>query len=32
MRWPTDIKNDEGVPLDKEINMILSRVCGLAAR
>jgi hypothetical protein len=36
-RWPIDVKNvgqvnDEGVPLDKEINMRLSRVCGLAAR
>jgi hypothetical protein len=36
-RWPTDVKNvgqvnDEGVPLNKEINMRLSRVCGLAAR
>jgi hypothetical protein len=35
MRWLIDIKNvgqinDEGVPLDKEINMRLSRVCGLA--
>jgi hypothetical protein len=37
MRWPTDVKNvgqvnDEGVPLDDEINTRLSRVCGLAAR
>jgi hypothetical protein len=24
--------NDEGVPLDKEVNTILSRVCGLAAQ
>jgi hypothetical protein len=24
--------NDEGVPLDMEVNMRLSRVCGLAAR
>jgi hypothetical protein len=37
MKWPTYINNvgqvnDEGVPLDKEINMKLSRVCGLAAR
>jgi hypothetical protein len=37
MKWPIDINNvgqvnDEGVPLDKEINMKLSRVCGLAAR
>jgi hypothetical protein len=36
MRWPTDVKNavqinDEGVPLDKEINTRLSRVCGLVA-
>jgi hypothetical protein len=23
--------NDEGVPLDTEVNMRLSRVCGLAA-
>jgi hypothetical protein len=37
MRWPTNVKNvgqvnDEGVPLDKEINTRLSRVCGLASR
>jgi hypothetical protein len=37
MRWPTVVKNvgqvnDEGIPLDKEINMRLSRICGLAAR
>jgi hypothetical protein len=37
MRWPTDVKNvgqvnHEGVPLDKEINTRLSRVCGLAVR
>jgi hypothetical protein len=24
--------NDEGVPLDKEVNVRLSKVCGLAAR
>jgi hypothetical protein len=24
--------NDEGLPLDTRVNMILSRVCGLAAR
>jgi hypothetical protein len=37
MRCPTDIRNvgqvnDEGVPLEKEINMRLSRVYGLAIR
>jgi hypothetical protein len=37
MLWPTNIKNvgqvsDDGLPLDREINMRLSRVCGLAAR
>jgi hypothetical protein len=37
MRWPTDVMNvgqvnDEGVPLDKEVNTWLSRVYGLAAR
>jgi hypothetical protein len=36
-KWPTDVKNvgqvkDEGVPLGKEINTRLSRICGLAAR
>jgi hypothetical protein len=35
MRWPTDVMNigqvnDEHVPLDKEANTRLSRVCGLA--
>jgi hypothetical protein len=37
MRWPTDIKNvvqvnDEDIPLDKEINMRLSRFCGLGGQ
>jgi predicted nucleotide-binding protein (sugar kinase/HSP70/actin superfamily) len=37
MRWLTDVKNigqinDEGVPMDKVINMRLSRVCGLATQ
>jgi hypothetical protein len=37
MKWATDVKNvgqvnDEGVPLDKEINTRLSRVCGLATQ
>jgi hypothetical protein len=36
-RWPTDIKivvqvNDEDIPLDKEINMRLSRFCGLGGQ
>jgi hypothetical protein len=35
--YPTDVMNvgqvnDEGVPLDKKINIRLSRVCGLAAQ
>jgi hypothetical protein len=35
-KWPTYVKdvgevNDDGLPLDKEINTSLSRVCGLAA-
>jgi hypothetical protein len=37
MKWPTDVMivgqvNDEGVPLDTKMNMILPRVCVLAAR
>jgi hypothetical protein len=37
MTWPTNIMrvgqiNDEGVPLDTEVNTRLSRVCGLAAQ
>jgi hypothetical protein len=37
MKWPTDVMNVgqvnyEGVPLDTEVNMKLSRVCGLAVR
>jgi Fe2+ transport system protein B len=37
MSWPTDIMsvgevNDEGIPLDRRVNMKLSRVCGLAVR
>jgi hypothetical protein len=36
MRWPTDEinvgqVNDEGVPLDMEVNMRLCRVYGVAA-
>jgi hypothetical protein len=35
MSWPIDVMsvgevNDEGLPLDMEVNMRLSRVCGLA--
>jgi hypothetical protein len=37
MRWPTDVKNvgqvnDEGLPLYKEINTRLPKVCRLATR
>jgi hypothetical protein len=37
MMWPTDVMkvghvNDEGVPLDMDVNTTLSKVCGLAAR
>jgi hypothetical protein len=37
MKWPTDVMNvvqvnDEDVPLEREVNTILSMVCGLAAR
>jgi hypothetical protein len=37
MKWPTDIinvgqVNDEGVPLDTNVNTRLSRVCGLATQ
>jgi hypothetical protein len=37
MTWPANIMrvgqiNDEGVPLDTEVNTRLSRVCGLAAQ
>jgi hypothetical protein len=37
MRWTTYVMNvghvnDEGVPLDAQVNMRLTRVCGLAAR
>jgi hypothetical protein len=37
MKWLTNVMNvsqinDEGVPLDMEVNTRLSRVCGLAAR
>jgi hypothetical protein len=37
MKWLTNVMNvgqinDEGVPLDTEVNTRLSRVCGLAAR
>jgi hypothetical protein len=36
MKWSTNVKNvgqvnGDGLPLDKEINMRLSRICGLAA-
>jgi hypothetical protein len=37
MKWPIDVMNighvnDEGVPLDMEVNMRLARFYGLAAR
>jgi predicted nucleotide-binding protein (sugar kinase/HSP70/actin superfamily) len=37
MRWPTDVMNvgqvnGQGVPLDTEVNVRLSWVCGLAAQ